>query len=266
MTVPLYIYTMTPSERIDYLFKWHRFQQRHERIYTPKFKQALQKQLKEFTHTKDVMRISSEPIYKVLEDLYTTVGPLWAGYTGVHRLRNEHKALLPMGFSDRIVELMRNILGINLRNLAETITQYTREVILRVLSESTQSGASFDMIVKELEADSELGAMRARRIARTETVTASNAAALINAQESGLLMKKEWMAVEDKRTRHSHKEIDGTVIALNQAYDLNGVLMMHPGIRTQPNGLEVPEKEFVNCRCTQGFIPVRDSAGRLVRV
>ena len=208
--------------------------------------------------------ITAEPIHKVLVDLYKTVGGLWANQTRLH-VKKQVKARMPMGWNERIVDLMKQYYGIDLLNDAELMTRTTRELIVKVLSDAAVSGISFDEIVRHLTTDPNFTAMRARRIARTETVTAANGAAMINAQETGLKYKKEWIAIEDKRTRHNHKEVDGTIIDINTAYNVGGELMMQPGVRTQTNGLEVSEANFINCRCTQGFIAQRDAAGRLIR-
>lgn len=248
----------------DYIFRWHRFQQRHENIFTRKFKDALQIQVDQFAKRGNPQDISSTPIYLVLKELYQTVGPLWAARTGIHRLHSEVKALMPMGFSQRIVDLMKQYYGIDLLNDAELMTAYSREVLVKVLSDAAISGISFDQIVRELLVNPEFSEMRARRIARTETVTAANGAAIINAKESGLLMNKEWIAIEDKRTRHTHRAVDGVTIPIDDAFNVGGSLMTQPGVRTQTNGLPTPAGEVVNCRCTTGFIPVR-RGGKLVR-
>ena len=237
---------MTREEKSAYLRKWHRFQQRYENLYTPKFKEALRKQVQQYASRRE---INSGPIYEVLLDLYKTVGPVWAAATGVHRM----KARMPMGFSARIVELMRQYYGIDLLNNAEQITQYTRDVIANILSDAALTGASINDIVRALEASPELGAMRARRIARTETTAAANTASLINAKETGVPMRKIWLAVNDNRTRHSHRNIDETKIPIDDAFNVNGTQMMQPGVRTQPNGMTVPGSEIVNCRCTLGY-------------
>ena len=215
-------------------------------MYTPKFKAALRKQVQQYASRRE---INSGPIYEVLLDLYKTVGPVWAAATGVHRM----KARMPMGFSARIVELMRQYYGIDLLNNAEQITQYTRDVIANILSDAALTGASINDIVRALEASPELGAMRARRIARTETTAAANTASLINAKETGVPMRKIWLAVNDNRTRHSHRNIDETKIPIDDAFNVNGTQMMQPGVRTQPNGMTVPGSEIVNCRCTLGY-------------
>ena len=240
---------MTPSDKILYLQKWNRFQQRYERIYTTKLRAALKEQIQQQI---TLGYITSAPIYDVLISLYKTVGPLWAHATDVN-IRRQAKAQQPMGFSERIVELMRQYYGVDLFNDAETITEYTRAVMQRVFSEAAVTGWSIDEIVSRLNEDSELGLMRARRIARTETVAAANAASIINATETGIPMRKIWLAVNDKRTRHSHRNVDDVTIPIADAFNVGGTQMTQPGVRKQPNGLDVPAGEVVNCRCTLGY-------------
>lgn len=261
---------MTPAEQNKYFYEWHKFQQRYEKYYEKKFAAALKVQVAAFIKTQDLMAIPSFPIYTVLVDLYKTVGARWARVAKVSMT----KATGQMGFNERIVELMRQYYGIDLLNDAEGINDTTRAVIQKVLDDAAITGASFDDIVRQLTSNTELGAMRARRIARTETVTAANGAAMIYAQTSGNVMEKIWISVKDKRTRHNawanHMTIDGTVIDINEPFllksqKLGDILMMQPGVRKQPNGLAVPASEVVNCRCVVAFQSKRDRQGRIIR-
>lgn len=249
----------------DYTAMWHRFQQRYEAIYTTQFKKALQIQVQQYLAHNNLADVTSTPLYTVLKSLYETVGPLWAQKTMVHRMPVEVKSRMIMGFAQRIIDLMRQYYGFDLLNDAELMTTVTRQYIADVLSAAALSGISNDEIVRQLTTNPEFTAMRARRIARTETVTASNGAAIINAKESGFKMNKVWHAVEDKRTRHSHREVDGITVDIDTAFNVGGAMMQQPGARTQPNGLDVPAEFVVNCRCVLGFIGKRDANGRLVR-
>jgi hypothetical protein len=175
-----------------------------------------------------------------------------------------------MGFNARIVELIRQYYGERLLNDAQLMTDYSREIIVRVLGEAAGTGASFDDIVKMLLEHPEFGAMRARRIARTETVTAANGAAMVYAENSGNVMEKIWIAVKDARTRHDHKAVDATRLDIQTPFDLfnqkyGKVQMMQPGARIQPSGLPVPAVEVVNCRCTVAFRAKRGADGRIIR-
>lgn len=245
----MYLYCMTKQDKRTYLHKWHRFQQTKENQFTPKFTKALKQQIRQYAERG---MITSAPVYAVLVELYRTVGPQWAAATGVHRLR-QSKARMPMGFSERIIELMRRYYGIDLLNNAEGITNTTRDIIQKVLGDAAITGQSINDIVRALEESPELSQMRARRIARTETTAAANTASLINAKESGVPMRKIWLAVHDKRTRHSHRNVDEVKINIDDSFNVGGSQMMQPGVRKQPNGLPVPADQLVNCRCTLGY-------------
>lgn len=261
---------MTKKEQNEYFLMWHKFQQRYEKYYEKKFAKALDIQIKAFIKSRDVMSIPSFPIYTVLVDMYKTVGPRWVRLSKMSMT----KATGQMGFNERIIELMRQYYGIDLLNDAEAITAYTKEIIAKILSDAAITGASFDDIVRSITTNSELTAMRARRIARTETVTAANGAAMVYAQTSGNQMNKIWISVRDKRTRHNawanHVTIDGTMIDINEPFKLKSqklgdIYMMQPGVRKQPNGLAVPAAEVVNCRCVVAFNAKRDAQGRIIR-
>lgn len=261
---------MTQADQNKYYYEWHNFQQKYERYYEKKFTAALKVQVAAFLKTQDVMAIPSFPIYTVLVNLYKTVGPRWARISKLSMT----KATGQMGFNERIVELMRQYYGIDLLNDAEEINNTTRAVIQKILDDAAITGASFDDIVRQITTSSELGPMRARRIARTETVTAANGAAMIYAQTSGNVMEKVWISVKDKRTRHNawanHVSIDGTKIDIEEPFllksqKLGDIFMMQPGVRKQPNGLAVPAAEIVNCRCVVAFNAKRDSQGRIIR-
>lgn len=243
---------MNATAKREYKHKWDRFQKRWERIYTTKFKKALQTQAHQQT-TQGY--ITSAPIYEVLLDLYRKVGPLWAFHTKLHKIAAQPavKARMPMGFNERIVELMKLYFGIDLLVDAEQMTQYSREVIAKILEDAATSGASINDVVRSITGSSEFGEMRARRIARTETVTAANGAAIINAKELGLPMRKIWLAIHDKRTRHSHRSVDNVTIPLDDSFLVGAARMGQPGARRQPNGSSVPPQYVVNCRCTLGF-------------
>ena len=251
---------MTKAEQRLYWIKWSRFQQRYEKAFTNKFRAALQTQVKAYIKTRDLMSIPTFPIYNYMSQLYNTVGPAWAKVVMANTPKQGR-----MGFNEEIIALMKQYYNIDLLNDAELMTAYSREVIARVLSKGADEGWSIDKITEELLMHPEFGRMRAMRIARTETITAANGAAMLYAQKSDLILDKMWIAVKDKRTRHSHKGVDGAVVGFDQPFNVGGAEMMQPGVRVQPNGLPVPAEQIVNCRCTVAFIPKRDENGRLLR-
>lgn len=86
---------------------------------------------------------------------------------------------------------------------------------------------------------------RNERIARTETLSATNYGAQEAIMQSGIKCRKEWVATLDERTRDRHAEMDGETAELSQPFS-NG--LMFPG---DPDG---PPEEIINCRCTEVHI------------
>ncbi len=246
---------MTNEEQNIHWLKFHRFQSRYEGIYTPKFNAAILEQNNQFIEYGTLMGVDSAPLAKVLRSLYIDVPYIWA-----HRATtNLRKERMTMGFSQRIIDLMRQYYGIDLLNLADDLTQTTKDVIQAVLNQAAQEGFGFDEVVKRLRSP-ELTAKRARLIARTETVAAANAASNIAAQDSGLLMDKIWIAARDERTRKDHVIVNQSVVGLHDKFTVGGLPMAFPGDKAGGAA------QTCNCRCTTAFIPRRDANGRLIRV
>lgn len=247
---------MTNAEQHTHWLKFHRFQTRYENIYTPKFNKALKEQVNQFIEIGTMMAITMEPVYRVLVELYFSVTYIWA-----HRATtNLRKERLTMGFSQRIIDLMKTYYGIDLLNLADDITQTTKDTIQKVLSDAAEQGFGFDEVVKRLQLP-DLTSKRARLIARTETVAAANAASNIAARDSHLLIDKIWISAKDNRTRLHHRPpLDGTIIPLNDTFTVGTTQMQFPGDKAGGPA------EVCNCRCTHAFIPRRDANGRLIRI
>jgi uncharacterized protein with gpF-like domain len=222
-------------------------------MYTPKFNAALKAQIQQYIDNGTLQAVDSVQMYDVLVKLYKDCSVIWAHQSALQIRRA--KSRQPMGFSERIVELMKKYFGVDLLNIAQQITDTTKKIIQEVLSRATETGASFQEIVNELESP-DLTRIRARLIARTETVSAANAAATINAKETsvvtGQTLRKMWIATTDSRVRHDHAEVDRHVIGIDDYFIVGGYKMQQPGDRTHG----APASEICNCRCTVGFVPV----------
>ncbi|BEV43922.1 phage minor head protein [Afipia carboxidovorans] len=92
---------------------------------------------------------------------------------------------------------------------------------------------------------------RSENIARTETlraVQAGNFEAYQQAVEGGKItaqnVRKVWNSAHDKRVRHTHRELDGESVGLNELFvSPSGASLRYP---LDPNA---PLEETVNCRC-----------------
>jgi uncharacterized protein with gpF-like domain len=241
---------------------WVRFIRNMERKYLLSITAAIAAQFQQYISTQNIQAIDAQGLHDVLLKLRKEAAVVW-GHKVQLQLRN-FKNRRPMGFSERIYELMKEYFGIDLLNDSEGITDTTREYIRMTLERAALNGSSFDDIVKELS-NTELSKRRARVIARTETIGAANKASITVARDAGILLNKKWLSVHDARTRHDHMRVDGTTIPMEELYKVGVYAMDHPGDKGGEDGrLPVPAKEVVNCRCTQTYVPVFDSNGRVV--
>lgn len=100
------------------------------------------------------------------------------------------------------------------------------------------------------------------RIARTETTTASNYAATVSADVSGVQTQKMWISAQDARTRRepvNHFNMNGVRVDIDQNFNVSNEEMEYPG---DPNASAA---NVVNCRCTVAVVPKRDANGRIIR-
>lgn len=261
---------MTTAELNNYRLTFHRFQQSREKAFIPKIERALKAQINQFiaavrggySESEALTKVTAEPLLKVLQNLYIDAATNYGAKVRVNlnRLPIQEKARSPIGFNRRMTELVLRYFRVDFLNDVEEMTAYTRELIQKVLSKGYGLGWSFDEIVKELTSG-KFTRIRARRIARTETVGAANFGADAVARDSGLKLNKVWSSVHDPRTRHDHREVDGQKVGLDDTFNVGGFPMKYPGDKAKG---ATPAKEIVNCRCTAIHEPIRDKNGRLI--
>lgn len=96
--------------------------------------------------------------------------------------------------------------------------------------------------IKALDAEQSHWKTRSDRIARTESTSANNNAALQALQDEDWA-SKEWIATLDSRTRPSHAALHGQRVEIGAPFVVDGYEMQHPGDPSAPPGA------VVNCRC-----------------
>lgn len=88
---------------------------------------------------------------------------------------------------------------------------------------------------------------RVEMIARTESMRAANAAKFAVGVECGI-QDKEWVTAIDGRERPAHREADGQIVKMQDAFVVGGEQMMFPGDPSASVG------NVVNCRCTVVYV------------
>lgn len=104
----------------------------------------------------------------------------------------------------------------------------------------------FNALQDEVEKDISFQYYRARRIARTEMLSANGAATLEGYRQSQVIVGKEWMCSMDDDSRKWHKRADGQVVPVDEPFIVGGEKLMHPG----DSSLGASAKNVINCRCT----------------
>ena len=156
--------------------------------------------------------------------------------------------------------------------LVSNMTQTTKVKLQEIVAKGIEEGKSIDQITKDIMSDETTGysVMRAKRIARTEVMRASNYAAMIGADKHPFEVDKVWISAKDNRTRriprnnYDHVKMNGQKVGWADDFTSTGkkgdlVLAGFPGDPTTPAGFSI------NCRCTVGFEPKRDANGKLIR-
>jgi hypothetical protein len=133
------------------------------------------------------------------------------------------------------------------RNRLVGIGDEVWEAARETLVEGMELGESIPQLAQRIRDTSDVVDPRARTIARTEVVSASNAGSLAVARASGVELEKEWIATFDERTRETHAIADGQKVPIDRRFDVGGDMLDFPG-----DSSGSPE-EVINCRCTLGF-------------
>ena len=200
----------------------------------------------------DIQRVKGFEMALVLATLHVYCG-IVNGHKVYKALKQEKKTGGPYNsqWTNDVLDYFKEH---NLK-LVGNITENTRKRILEVLKEGQLKGYGFEKTARMLKADGFTKA-RALRIVRTETVRATNYGSWLAAFDLGIKVDKQWIATHDSRTRDTHMQIDGQIVEMDGSFRVpNGDELFLPG---DP---EAPAAETINCRCTTGYVPIRNNQG-----
>lgn len=121
---------------------------------------------------------------------------------------------------------------------------WNRRHVVSAVTQGILQGESLPKVAQRLRTVAGMDFRASMRTARTTMTSAQNAGrtdAYRRAQGMGIQVRKQWLATLDRRTRHSHRRLDGEVVGLDEQFS-NG--LRYPG---DPSGAG---SEVYNCRCT----------------
>ncbi|MBR4266479.1 MAG: minor capsid protein [Bacteroidales bacterium] len=125
------------------------------------------------------------------------------------------------------------------------------------LLQSIERGENFDKMAGRLQYVTDMNKVSAMRNARTMTTSFENLGRLDGMkamQDSGVILKKQWLATHDDKTRDAHAELDGQKAEIDEPFINDLGEIMYPG---DPSAYPA---NVYNCRCTlvydiEGFEP-----------
>jgi len=243
-----------------YWLKTDRKRSRYERLYSMKFRQTLLQQFKDVAaritpdnyNSELVLNdITEEDIRPIFKSLYSNVGIEFARevYAG-------NKSKSAEQYEDTWTTYMNNYSQTVAGDRIVSITAETKRIVLSFIRETIETGVTegygTDVIARNIqnilnEKGVDIARWRAKMIARTEVVGASNVGALEGARALGQPTQKVWIATRDKRTRDIHMAAEGLTIDINDKFEVGGEMLDCPG---DPNG---SAGNVINCRCAIAF-------------
>lgn len=125
--------------------------------------------------------------------------------------------------------------------------RWNRQKLNGAITQSILQGESIPHAAERLGRVMRMNEGAAIRAARTAITGAENAGRVYSykrAKRLGINLEQQWMATLDKRTRHSHRLLDGQHVPVGEKFKVDGVELEFPGDPSAPG-------EYVwNCRCT----------------
>lgn len=136
---------------------------------------------------------------------------------------------------------------------AERIVQVSNTTIRRVkvkLQDGINAGLGIEQIARDMvRSGSGIADLnRARVIARTEIISASNKGSIEGAKATGIPLKKEWLATVDTRTRDTHFSADKQTVLMDSNFIVAGEALNYPG------DLNGSAANVISCRCTTIYV------------
>ena len=210
-------------------------------IYQLKYQRLLKSEIEGFLnalHTQNYQLIDD-----YLKDSYITahIGTLFdlqgQGVPLILPL-NQEQMISAITLNSKLSAPLYNTLGYNI--------DYLKISVMAELSRGIAQRLSYAEMARNLSATTKVDFNKTFRIARTEGHRIQQEATYnlqARAKEKGAKIYKQWDSTLDRKTRPTHRELDGQIIGVNDYFHSSG-----GGKALYPGGFGDP-KEDCNCRC-----------------
>ena len=188
------------------------------------------------------LRKQSDQLKRIFRVQYITVASVFRDYAlGRFFVKD---------FDDDFNAKLEEFIDLNTATWVTEIDDTTRKRIAKIIDKSYNDGLSTEATGTALRNSLiGMGIYRANLISRTETHRVASFANEIVAESMNIKgTVKQWIAIQDARTRLTHSIASGQQIALEGRFNIGGEFLKYPG---DPMG---SAGETINCRCAAIYI------------
>lgn len=191
-----------------------------------------------------ITRGMGEDVARVMRGRNESVARWWGNETRKHARKQFGALVERKGYAEDFELWLQRWLSTYTAGKIVQVTDTTRDQIRRAVDHGLREGLGAAQLARYIQRTSDIiSQSRALTIARTETSGAANAATINAADALDIEVVREWVAVEDGRTRPTHAAADGHQVGRGESFQVGGASLSQPG---DPSG---PAAEIINCRC-----------------
>ena len=191
-----------------------------------------------------ITRGMGEDVARVMRGRNESVARWWGNETRKHARKQFGARVERKGYAEDFELWLQRWLVTYTAGKIVQVTDTTRDQIRRAVDHGLREGLGAAQLARYIRRTSDIiSQSRALTIARTETSGAANAATINAADALDIEVVREWVAVEDGRTRPTHAAADGQQVGRGESFQVGGASLSQPG---DPSG---PAGEIINCRC-----------------
>ncbi|WP_192828990.1 phage minor head protein [Carnobacterium sp. 1290_CSPC] len=154
-------------------------------------------------------------------------------------------AMLPEDYIEELVNTP--VAGKRLSTRLYTNQSKLAQETTTALLQGAFRGEGYAKVAKRVSELTEANYKQALRIARTEGGRVQSTAkqkSYVEAKNKGIDVQKRWLSTLDKKTRHSHQQLDGQTVDVEEEFTApSGAKAMGPRLFQEAS-------ETINCRCT----------------
>lgn len=271
------------SSETKYRQKWLKYHKSYEKraykllrgVFKKWNKTIINTQIDENLYKAQItMTISDTDMYNAYYDIYYNIGKIHGKRVG-KSINNE----LQKDFT--LIDFMRIFeqeLPYFLRNYAiqriQLVHQSYLNVIFEMFNDRLKEGKTLKETTEEIfkvMQSPRFYKWEAERIARTETTSAANYAAIKAGKNVGYVVEKQWISGSDARVRRKpkahfdHFEMNGKKVGINEMFVFNENTL-DADMLEYAGDVRGKAGNVINCRCTVAIVPKRDKNGRLIRL